>query len=98
MPVLFNNVKCTFTVREYMRISSRNTAIPASNMSEKKVFHGFNECIRCVHKPHGHYHPFAKTIPCKESGLQNIFISKMALPVSTAKIDRCEVLCIYHLV
>ena len=65
---------------------------------QKQVVHGMHECGRCIRKPHGHYDQFVKTVPYEESGLWNIIISNTALPVSTAKIDRCEVFCTSYLV
>ena len=79
-------------------MSSRNTATLESDMLDNKLFMVFYECGRCVGKPHGYYNPYVKTVPHEESGLWNIFISNTAHPVSTAKINRCEVLCTSHLV
>ena len=31
-------MKCSFTIPEYMRISSRSTATPESNISENRLF------------------------------------------------------------
>ena len=65
---------------------------------QKQVVHGMHERGRCIHKPHGHYDPFVKTVSHEGSSLQNVFISNMALPVSTVKINRCEVFRTSHLV
>ena len=50
-------------------MSSKNTAMPESNMSEKKVVHGLYRYGRCIYKLHGYYDSFVKTIPYEESCL-----------------------------
>ena len=64
----------------------------------KQVVHSSHERGRCVRKPYRHYDLFVKTVPHKESNIRDIFVSNMALPVSTANINRFEVLLTFYLV
>ena len=88
----------SFTIHKYTRMSIQKYCYARIQNIGKQVLHGLHECSRCVRKSHRLYNPFVKTIPHKESGLQSIFISNTALPVSTVKINSYEVFCISHLV
>ena len=88
---------CSWTLAEYIKISSKKIGTNWSKYSPRRIVHHARELRGGIGKPKWHYHVLKKSPPHLECCLVNISGSNRYLPISWLEVDLVEHLGVTHL-